>query len=67
MNILIDSSNLGRTAFDENAGPKFRTHRNRGALPGLAEFQQQFFTEREDGSENNSIFGVCILHCYNIL
>lgn len=62
MNILIDLNNLDRTAFDENDGPKYRTHRNREALPGLAEFQKQFFTEKEDGpSENSSVFGVCTL------
>jgi len=57
MNILIDSSNLNRTAFDETAAPKYRTNRNRGGLPGLAEFQQQMFTEKEGSSESNSVFG----------
>ena len=64
MNILIDSSNLNRTAFDETAAPKYRTNRNRGGLPGLAEFQQQMFTEKEGSSESNSVFGVRICLFY---
>ena len=47
MNILIDSNDVNRTAFGENAAPKYRTNRHRGALPGLAEFQQQILAEKE--------------------
>ena len=60
MNILLDSTNLQRAAFDVSSAPKYRTNRNRGTLPGLAEFQKQILAETKVGcGDNDSTFDVC--------
>lgn len=55
MNILIDSINLQTTAFDDQSAPKYRVQRNRGALPGLAEFQKQIQSEAGEGSGEDNV------------
>ena len=53
MNFMIDSLNLKKTAFDEGSSPQYRTQRNHGTLPGLAEFQERMQL-LEDGLDSNS-------------
>ena len=69
MNILVDSINLQKAAFNDPTAPKYRINRNRGALPGLAEFQKQIKCEAgEDSADNSSSVEVrSFLKCGSLL
>ena len=60
MNFMIDSLNLKKTAFDEGSSPQYRTQRNHGTLPGLAEFQERMQL-LEDGLDSNSEVEIYLL------
>ena len=48
MNILVDWMSLQKAAFDSRSFPAYRVRRNHGRLPGLAEFQKQLQSLKED-------------------